>query len=211
MGGLVSFEEIAVDGDGVVDCCGEWVLGRKAVEDRHDPGVGEVGDGDALGEGAGIGVEAAPVEVDENTVWILRGDIDGSKDADRNASDGGGFEVDGVDLGGGFTSSVLPGIGLGAALGECFGDCGVADLALESGLGFRAEGGGNRDNAGDVGGAVGVDDTGVGLRWRLLCCGEGGDESKGREKEEWSHDWQQGPGEVSQRSKDSASGEEMSA
>ena len=70
VGRLVGLEKLAIDGDGVVDSGGKWVLGGEAVEDADDAGVGEVGDGDALGEGAGVGVEAAAVDVDENAVGM---------------------------------------------------------------------------------------------------------------------------------------------
>lgn len=50
--GFVGFEELAVDGNGVVEGGGKGVLGRKAVEDGDDAGAGEMGDGDGLREGA---------------------------------------------------------------------------------------------------------------------------------------------------------------
>lgn len=50
VGGLMGPEEIAVDGDGVVEGGGKGVLGGQAVEDGDDPCVGEVCNGDAFGE-----------------------------------------------------------------------------------------------------------------------------------------------------------------
>src|SRR5256885_938863 len=55
--GLVGLEELFVDGDGVVDAGGEWVLGREAVEDGDDLDAAVAGDGDGFGVGAGVGVE----------------------------------------------------------------------------------------------------------------------------------------------------------
>ena len=49
---LVGLEELAIDGDGVVEAGGKGVLGCQAIEDGDDAGMGEVGDGDGLGEGA---------------------------------------------------------------------------------------------------------------------------------------------------------------
>ena len=116
VGGLVGLEEVAVDGDGVVDGSGKWMLGGEAVEDGDDAGVGEVGDRDGLGEGAGIGVEAAAVNVDENVVGVCV--FEGKDVADGDVGDGGRFDVDGVGFAGGFAGASLPGLGGGAALGQ---------------------------------------------------------------------------------------------
>ncbi len=163
VGGLVGLEEVAVDGDGVVDGGGKFVLGREAVEDGDDAGVGEVGDGDGLGEGAGVGVEAAAVDVDEDAVRVLG--VEWEDVADGDAGDGDGFDLDWVGFEGGFAGAGLPGVGAGAALGEglVFGSGGAA----EGGLGLGTDGGGDGDDAGDVRGAVGVEGAGVGLGWLL--------------------------------------------
>jgi hypothetical protein len=82
----------------------------------------------------------------------------------------------------------LPGVGGGAAFGEglVFG----SGRAAKRGLRFRTDGGGNGDDAGDVGGAVGVEDAGVGLRWLLLGREKsGGCEDYGRKGAKASHDW----------------------
>ena len=52
VGRLVGFEEFAIDDYGVVDGGWKWVLGGEAVKNADDAGVGEVGDRNALGEGA---------------------------------------------------------------------------------------------------------------------------------------------------------------
>ena len=172
MGGLVGLKEVAIDGDGVVDGGGKFVLGRETVEDGDDAGVGEVGDGDGLGEGAGVGVEAAAVDVDEDVVGVLG--VEWEDVADGDASDGDGFDLNWIGFEGGFAGASLPDISAGAALGEglVLVSCGAA----EGGLGLGAEGGGDGDDAGDVRGAVGVEDAGVGLGWLLSveAGGEGG-------------------------------------
>ena len=96
VGGLVGFQEVAVDGDGVVDRCGKLVLGREAIEDGDDAGVGEVGDGDGLGEGAGVGVEAAAVDVDEDAVGVHGSGVEREDVADGDANDADGFDFDWV-------------------------------------------------------------------------------------------------------------------
>lgn len=126
VGGLVGLEEVAVDGDGVVDGGGKGVLGCEAVEDSNDTGVSEVGDGDGLGEGAGVGVEAAAVYVDEDVVGVCV--LKGEDVADRDVGDGEGFDLDGVGFSGCFAGAGLPGVGAGAALGQgsVFGSGGAA-------------------------------------------------------------------------------------
>jgi len=174
--GLVGLEEVAVDGDGVVDGGGKFVLGREAIEDGDDAGVGEVGDGDGLGEGAGVGVEAAAVDVDEDAVGVHGCGVEREDVADGDSRDGDGFDFDWIGFEGGLTRAGLPGVGAGAALGEglVFGSGGAA----EGGLGLGADGGGDGDDTGDVRGAVGVVAAGVGRGGGGLLRGEGGGEGQ---------------------------------
>ncbi len=178
--GLVGFEEIAVDGDGVIEGGGKGMLGREAVEDGDDASVGEISDGDGFREGAGVGVEAAAVEIDEYTVGVGRGGVRWGNVADGDAGDGGVGDVNREDGGGGFAGAGLPGVGAGAADGEGL-VCGLVGGGLgEAVLGLGADGFGDGDDAGDVGGAVDVDVAGVGHRgWRL---GALRDERKGKEE-----------------------------
>ena len=171
-GGFVSFEELAVDGNGVVYRGGKGMFGGEAIEDADDAGVGEVGDGDALGEGARVGVEAAAVDIDEDAVGVYWCGVKWSDVADGNSCDGEGFDVDGISGEGGLACAGLPGVGAFAALGER-GGLGWSGLAKGS-PGFGAEIGRDRDDAGDAGRSVRIEGAGVGLRRSLLCCERGG-------------------------------------
>jgi hypothetical protein len=77
---LVGFEQLFVDVYCVVDRGGEGMLGSEAVEDGDDLGLREVGDGDAFGEGAGVGVEPSAVNADEDAVAFSGGDGEGRED-----------------------------------------------------------------------------------------------------------------------------------
>ena len=185
--GLVGLEELAVDGDGVVEAGGEGVLGCEAVEDGNDAGMGEIGDGDGLGEGAGVGVEAAAVEVDEDAVGVGRGGVNRGDVADGDAGEGGLGDVDGKDGGGGFAGSGLPGVGTRAAMSEGFVGVRIRLALGETMLGLWADRGGDGDDAGDVGGAIGVDVAGVRHSGLGLLRGEGERKEESDDGEEEAH------------------------
>src|SRR5271170_3568409 len=85
--GLVGLEQLPVDGDGVIDSGGEWMLRGEAVEhcDDFDPGV--AGDRNRFGIRAGVGVKSAAVQVDENLVVVSAGQVGWSYDAHRNSGE----------------------------------------------------------------------------------------------------------------------------
>jgi hypothetical protein len=93
------------------------MFGSEAVEDTDDADAGEIGDWDALGEGAGVGVEATAVDVDEDAVRMGRRVAEWSDVSDGNAGDGEGFDMDGIGGEGGLAGSGLPGVSAFAAFG----------------------------------------------------------------------------------------------
>src|SRR5579859_3871343 len=86
--GLVRFKEIFVNGDGIVEAGGKRMFGSQAVENGDDFGTGKIGDGDGLGERAGIGIEATAVEIDEHTIAFFGCDGERCDDADGDPGDG---------------------------------------------------------------------------------------------------------------------------
>ena len=85
--GLVGLEHFPVDGDGVIDSGGKWMLRREAVEHRDDFDPGVAGDRNRFGIRAGVGVKSTAVQVDENLVVISGGQVGWSYDAHRNTGE----------------------------------------------------------------------------------------------------------------------------
>ena len=88
MAGFISLEQFPVDGNGVVDCSGKWMLRSQAIEHCDDFDSRVAGDGNAFGKGSRVGVKATAVQVDKNLVVITVGQAGWSDDPHRNTGDG---------------------------------------------------------------------------------------------------------------------------
>lgn len=159
--GLVGFQQLFVDGDDVVEAGREGMLGREAVEHRDDLHFCEVGDGNRFGPRAGVGIESATMNVEQDAVGVHAGN--GRDDAHGNAGDGGFGATDRIELRRNVAGMVLPDVGAVTAFlkGGWMGR--VGDLAGERLFRLGAEVGRNGNNAGDVRGAFSVDVAGVGV------------------------------------------------
>ena len=115
---LVGLEQLLVDGYRVVHGGGEGMLGSQAVEHRNDLDLRVAGDGNRLGVGAGVGVEAAAVQIEQHLVAVGLGHAVGGDDANRNAGDLVFDELVGAELAPGRGSGYGPGVGAAAAVGQ---------------------------------------------------------------------------------------------
>jgi hypothetical protein len=100
---LVALEQLFVDGDGVVDRCGEGIFRREPVEHGDALDLGHPGDGDGFGVAAGIRVESAAVQVEQDFVLVGVGQALGNDDMHRDAGDlvvgdGGRIELQPFEL-----------------------------------------------------------------------------------------------------------------
>ena len=81
MVGFVGLQQFLVDGNGVVDCGGKWMLRSEAIEHCDDFDSGVAGDGDGFGKGTRVGVKTTAMQVDKNLVAVTGGQVGGSDDA----------------------------------------------------------------------------------------------------------------------------------
>lgn len=158
---LVGFEEIFVDGDDIVDSGRKGMFWGEAVVDGDHFDFGEIPDGDAFDERAGVGIEAAAVKINKDETAICRGSFERRNDIRWNAGRGGRFDVHGEEPLGFSGLAHAPLVSVLAACGEVFGAGGRLREGGEPFLRFGADGRGHRDDAGEVRGAVGIDGGGV--------------------------------------------------
>jgi hypothetical protein len=168
---LVSLEEFLVDRDDVVDSGGEGIFWSEAVVDGDHFDPGEIADGRAFDNGAGVGIEAAAVKIDEDTAAVVErsigsgyfrwGNRKGSEDVGGDTGDVGGFQIDGEEAAsfGGLLGA--PFVGALAASGEIFRSWSRFGEGGEPLLRFGADGGGHGHDTRDVRGAVGVEGGGI--------------------------------------------------
>ena len=145
------------------------MLGSEPIEYRDDLGTGKVGNRDGLVKGTGIAVETAPVDIDQDlSLLIRRNTVGRSNHPNRDPSDlrrGDIHRIDGaVCLG----SGGCCGVGLCASLSESLVGVGIRNLVSQSFLSLGADGGRQRNDAGDVRRAIDVNVTGILLRGGVL-------------------------------------------
>ena len=115
------------------------MLGREAVQHRDYFYSGEIGDGNGFGKRAGIGIESAAMEIDENAIALLRRNFKRSDDTYGNACDRVRHNIYRIEFLRLLADSCLPFIGANAALFECMGSCSIGFHARQHFLRFRAD------------------------------------------------------------------------
>jgi len=108
---------------------------RKAIEDCDYFYSGEIGDGNGFRQGAGVGIESAPVEIDENAIALLRRDFKRSDCPYGNVCNCVGRNIHRIEFFRLFANSRLPFIGAGAAL---FDGLGSRSIGFHAGQNFCA-------------------------------------------------------------------------
>src|SRR3984957_21224874 len=118
MRGLVSLQQLFVDGDCVVNAGGKGILGREAVEHGHNFDSCVAGDGNGFRVGTGIGVEAAAVQVDEDLVEIRVRHGIWRYDVYRNTGDFVLDDLVGAEFAPGDARGIITGLVVGGAVNE---------------------------------------------------------------------------------------------
>ena len=116
---LVGFQQLFVDRDNIIDSRRKRILRSETIVDGDNLDLSQVGDRHTFDQRAGVGIEAAAVQIDEHAIAFRIGER--RDDIGANSRHAGFLDLHGIKLARLGGVHLAPGIGARAPFGERLG------------------------------------------------------------------------------------------